>query len=212
MEDFTEFTEFAESHKAAKALEIQSVATEQTGFIASRLNKDNFWNLVFFVGTIGLVGVSELIARGIDRSLVLPITVPVIILSIYLFSNLLKKAQSSKELVEGQFIFGQTLLAVSILNVAFIAFPFFFLEGKIILKLLITNIVAWFISISTLYCIIKNLPLGFYFGKNAWHAEGASTYSSNSGHRRHSKPLLSLSRLRNSPINSWHSTNIYRRK
>ena len=85
MEDFTEF---AESHKAAKALEIQSVATEQTGFIASRLNRDNFWNLVFFVGTIGLVGVSELIARGIDRSLVLPITVPVIILSIYLFSNL----------------------------------------------------------------------------------------------------------------------------
>ena len=44
MEDFTTFCK-TEAHN--KAIKLQNAAKPQTGFIASRLNKDNFWNLVF---------------------------------------------------------------------------------------------------------------------------------------------------------------------
>ena len=207
MEDFAKFNEL---QKQKKAPEIQDAAIQQTGFIASRLNKDNFWNLMFFVGMVGSVAVSELIARKINFSLVLPITIPVIILISYLFARFMNKVQSNQELEKGKFIFGQTLLAISILTVAFIAFPFFFLEGKIVLKLLITNIVAWFILMPTLYCIIKNLPISFYFHKNAWYVEGRQTNQHTDQNRHES--LASPKNMLTNPINSWYSGNIFHKK
>ena len=138
MEDFATF---CKTEKHNKAIELQNLAKPQTSFIASRLNKDNFWNIVFFVGIVGIVGSSEYIARNIDRSLVLPITIPVIISISYILARFMNKVQSNQKLEKDKFIFGQTLLAISILTVAFVAFPFFFLEGKIVLKLLITNII-----------------------------------------------------------------------
>ena len=44
-----DLTTFTESEKQSKALTIQNSATEKTGFIAARLNRDNFWNLNFLL-------------------------------------------------------------------------------------------------------------------------------------------------------------------
>jgi hypothetical protein len=216
MEDFATF---CKTEKHNKTIELQNSAKPQTGFIASRLNKDNFWNIVFFVGIVGIVGSSEYIARNIDRSLVLPITIPVIISISYILARFMNKVQSNQKLEKDKFIFGQTLLAISILTVAFVAFPFFFLEGKIVLKLLITNIVSWFILTPTLYSINKNIPISFYFHKNAWYVEGASSNSSNdSVGRSHNSFSRDISQInspynrRHNPINNYSATNSHYRR
>ncbi len=181
-------------------------------FIKNRLNKDNLWNLVFFIGITVIVGISELLAKNISAGLVLPLTIPSFIISTYCFTKIAKLKQSDKHFKQSNPIFGQTLIFLSIMVVTFIVFPFFLLDGKIFMELLISNIVAWFLIIPTLYCISSNFPISVYFHKNAWVDFDRNNSSGQSVGKNHSKSILSLDRLRNDPINSWHNTNIYRRK
>jgi hypothetical protein len=173
-------------------------------FIKDRWNKDNLWNLVFFFGVILSVAIAEIIAKSIALILIIPSTIFAFVLSSYFLSKLMKQKQSNKKLKKGKFIWGQTLFFVSIMLVAFIFFPFFLLEGVIISELIMCNIFVWLLIIPSTYCIYKNLPIKFYFKKNAWHRN--QTYSSSSNGYRH-ESLLSTNQLINNPMNSWYSGN-----
>ena len=100
----------------------------------------------------------------------------------------------------------QAIGFILFLSIPFTVFWILFIHDKypyLDENMAVYNAIFWFIP--TVYFIIKNYPISMLFYKNAWYVEGANTYSFNSRHHKHSKPLLSLSRLRNSPINSWHS-------
>ena len=66
-----DFTTFCKIEKLNKAIELQNSANKQTGFIASRLNKDNFWNVVFLSGTTFSVGVAQLLIDLIPGGIIL---------------------------------------------------------------------------------------------------------------------------------------------
>jgi hypothetical protein len=63
MQDFTK--PFKLENKA-KQLEFNIPNQPKTGFIDSRMNKDNFWNLMFWLGMFLGFGASELIAQPIS--------------------------------------------------------------------------------------------------------------------------------------------------
>jgi len=214
MEDFATF---CKTEKRNKAIELQSSTNKQTGFIASRLNRDNFWNVVFAF-LLFLAWTAGLIIPQPFGGIIFWFTLPGAILLLKCTSYL----TFDKEKLEFTTSSGTKIRKTGLFFIPLIALSFI-IAGILSLKLtgakniedsLPTQmLIAFFAALlPSLYCIIRNFPISVYFHKNAWYVEGSSSNSSNSIHHKHSKPLLSLSRLRNSPINSWHSTNIYRRK
>ena len=221
MEDFTTF---CKTEKHNKAIEIQSSTNKQTGFIASRLNRDNFWNLVFaFLLFLGWV-----LGRAISQ----PLGVIILILIVIGAVVLVKKRSPlafDKEKIEfttGQGIkirksgigliwlilissFSATLAAGLLTGATNI-------NGSLLRQFLTLLFLAVFPS---LYCIIRNFPISVYFHKNAWYVEGANTYSSNdSVGRSHNSFSRDISQInspynrRHNPINNYSATNSHYRK
>jgi hypothetical protein len=172
METFETFCK----NKQLETKPVDNNLQSKKGFFRTRMNKDNFWNLSFLISIISSVGCAELIAKFFTNTLVLPFTIPTFLLSIYFCSHfnpvtfdkdsfISKTGLSFKQ---KDFWLPQSLIAIAILNIAFIVFPFFLLEGKILFTLLITNIVGWFLLVPVLYCILKNIPIAVFFKKEAW--------------------------------------------
>lgn len=213
MEDFATF---CKTEKHNKAIELQNSANKQTGFIASRLNRDNFWNVVFgFILFIALAS-GFIIPQPFGSMMFWLAFISAVVLTKHnshlTFDKEKLEFTTSKgiKIRKSGLAFFWLLFTSALIAGAIVAiFPMANLKHSLLFQILFTFLFGIFPS---LYCIIRNFPISVYFHKNAWYVEGANTHSSNSRHHKHSKPLLSLSRLRNSPINSWHSTNIYRRK
>lgn len=214
MEDFATF---CKTEKHNKAIELQSSVTTQTGFIASRLNRDNFWNVVFAF-LLFLAWTAGLVIPQPFGGIIFWLTLPGAILLLKCTSYL----TFDKEKLEFTTSSGTKMRKGGLFVIPLFIISFFLSAGisgvitgwanisSSIIELLLFTLI--FSLLPSLYCILRNFPISVYFHKNAWYVEGTNTYSANSTHHKHSKPLLSLSQLRNNPINSWHSTNIYRRK
>lgn len=139
------------------------------GFIKTRLNKDNFWNLMFLILTSIAVYIAQEIMDLIPGGTALLLAT--IILSPYLASR-------TNKVVHKDDMFHSTSTKRSLCQympeavgfvlwstIPFTAFwvLYFFDE---IPNLAVYNLIFWFVP--TMYFILKNLPLAIIFNKTAW--------------------------------------------
>jgi len=214
MEDFATF---CKTEKHNKAIELQSSVTTQTGFIASRLNRDNFWNVVFAF-LLFLAWTAALIIPQPFGGIIFWFTLPGAILLLKCTSYL----TFDKEKLEFTTSSGTKMSKGGLFVIPLFIISFFLSAGisgvitgwanisSSIIELLLFTLI--FSLLPSLYCILRNFPISVYFHKNAWYVEGANTYSSNSTYHKHNESLLSTNQLINNPINNWYSGNIFHKK
>lgn len=183
------------------------------GFIRSRMNKDNLFNLLFWVLVVAVTGTAELLLKMIFFVLVLPLALTVFLLAVYLvaklnpvtFENDLYTSKSGRSFKQGSFWKGQYLMFLAIAN--FIAiFAFFILKGIALLVPFVTTFTGGILLIPILYCILKNIPVTVYFKKEAWFIEGIDN---SSYELPEYESILSIKNMNFNPINSGYSGNIY---
>lgn len=193
-------------------------------FIKARLNKDNFWNLMFLIlPSIPVFIVQEamdLIPGGVFLLLA------TIILSPYLVSR-----SNKVEYKDDMFHSTSTKRAlcpympeaigfVLWSTIPFTAFWVLFLHNKkpsLDENLAVYNLIFWFVP--TIYFILKNLPLTIIFNKTAWtKSNDAFVMDSSSNNWRSNRSHFSDMRstqqesILTSPRYSSLSCNIYHRK
>lgn len=200
MQDFTK--PFKLENKA-KQLEFNIPKQPKERFIASRMNKDNFWNLVYFVGMfsgisiafitkfmilswITIIGIIWLVKRNTN-----------VIFDRYEQNSPIFMVNGNKE-VNATCIGFVGLLIVSFGLVALIRL--IVLDGLKIndtpLVLAMTTL-SLLMSLPALYCILRNLPIAVYFKKETWIGDDTVSYDDDD------------SRIRTSICYSWHPTNIF---
>ncbi|WP_341751202.1 hypothetical protein [Candidatus Tisiphia endosymbiont of Piscicola geometra] len=142
-------------------------------WIKSRLNKDNFWNLMFWLGICFNMAMSEIF----DSIFLTLITLFVVPKFLVMFNKVTytedktffnKQDQSLTDRLPKNF---GTVLALTIVLTAFVFIPFFMLNGVILFDLTATTFLGFLLAIPTLYFIYKNCPISILFNKNAWQEE-----------------------------------------
>lgn len=256
-EDLTDFASFCASLKKQPAkdaaflesqqLNLPKVPNEYGGiydrpkkpkitFLQSRLNKDNFWNIMFFVG----MGIGFLIAYIIvllastnkfpaAASIVCWLTILGVPYIVKKNSGLTFDKEKLQFFDRNNEVLNDrcpNFFLMIIFTVAGSALTALMLDS---LKNIISHSIAMIIFgmmpllIPTLYCILKNFPIAVYFRKETYIGDGtARSYSSGNTssdrHKTHSPFSNHVSQL-NSPFNQVHNpihrhlaTNIYYRK
>jgi len=191
-------------------------------FIKTRLNKDNFWNLMFLTLPSLPVFIAQeamdLISGGIFLLLA------TLVLSPYLVSR-----ANKVEYKDDMFHSTSTKRALcpympeAVGFVLWLAIPFttlwvLYIKYPILNKnLAVYNLVFWFVP--TMYFILKNLPIAIIFNKTAWtKGNGTSVFDSSSSNWRYSQHHLSNTHsniqesILTSPRYISHSCNIYHHK
>jgi hypothetical protein len=214
MEDFATF---CKTEKHNKAIELQNSVKEQTGFIASRLNRDNFWNLIFLTLTSLIIFIAQQIMNAIPAGFLLLFTA--IILSPYFVARL-----NPIQYVDNVFISSSTnrklgkyapkyLGFLIWCGIPFSVFWILLLHSRapyLDENMALYNAIFWFVP--TMYFILRNLPISMIFNKNAWKQEKHEGASYTSCSRNNSKPLLGADRMLTDPMNKSFSGNIYHRR
>ena len=194
-------------------------------FIKARLNKDNFWNLMFLtlppISVFITQGVLDLIPGGVFLLLAILISSPYLISranKVGYKDNMFHSTSTKRVLCP--------YMPEAIGFVLWSAIPFttlwvLYIKHPLLNKnLAVYNLVFWFIP--TMYFILKNLPIAIIFNKTAWtKSSGASvfdSYSSNDNRRNshhHSSTTGSFMHPTNAyrdPRNSFLQGNIYHHK
>lgn len=181
-------------------------------FINTRMNKDNFWNLMFCSALVGGVGIA--------------FATNIMILSWFAIAGSIWIAKRNSSIIfdkeKLEFVInnnkrvkasGAEFIILMFASFGFMAIIGFILDGLKIndSPLVLSTMMSLLVLFPVLYCILRNLPIGIYFKKEAW-SDGKDSSSYPSRNRNNSKPLLGLERMRTDPLNSWNSTNIYHRK
>ena len=200
--------DFREAHN--KVIKLQNAPEPQTGFIASRLNKDNLFNVLFFAILAG--GTAIAFATGIMLLSWLAIAV-----SIWLVKRNSQIIFDKKSL---QFTINNKKVKASggeIIIMLFASFGITALVGFILDGLNVKDspfilgmMMSLFAFIPVLYCIIRNLPIAVYFKKEAWTSlelTGGSSSSSSSHFEQSKRNSMSYSHL---PNNVWYSSHVRR--
>lgn len=208
-----DFTKPFKLKNEVKQLELNIPNQPKVGFIASRMNKDNFWNLMFWLGMF--LGFSS--ATFIDKQ---PISGIIGVVTLFGMPYLVKRNTdvSFDKLEQGapMFIINGNK-RVNATGIGFIALLVVSLPITAVLtdaksKLAIL-FVFWFIP--ALYCILRNLPIAVYFKKEAWVGDGTVSCSSKSRDRHHFSTTKTHSRKESivtSPRYRYLSCNIYNRR
>ena len=145
-------------------------------FINARMNKDNFWNLMFFATLAGGVGIA--FATNIMILSWFAIAGSIWIAkrnsSIIFDKDKLEFVINEKKRIKawgGEFII---LLFSSFGAVAIIGF---ILDGLKIddSSLILAIMMSLLVFLPVLYCILRNLPIGVYFKKEAWIGNGKTS-------------------------------------
>lgn len=168
------------------------------GFIKSRLNIDNFWNLMFWLGMSG--GISAALSLG-EINAVLGgvlfwmtiIFVPLIIKGCSEVAYIGNKVflNSKGESLAGKY--PKNLGAIIILA---------------IIMMIVTRLTAILFLIPTLYFIYKNCPVSILFNKYAWYANSGTGF-----YQKGHAPSFNTNRdIYYSPLYSDISGNIYHRR
>ena len=164
-------------------------------FIKTRLNKDNFWNLMFLIlPSIPIFIVQEamhLIPGGIFLLLA------TVILSPYLVSrahrveykdDMFRSTATKRALCP---YMPETVVFVLWSAIPFTVFCILFIHNKkpsLDENLAVYNLIFWFVP--TVYFILKNLPISMIFNKKAWIQEKNETHSSDISRSRSHKNWL----------------------
>jgi hypothetical protein len=189
-----DFTKPFKMENEAKQLELNIPNQPKTGFIASRMNKDNFWNLVFFTVMFLWFIMKDIIEQRPLRDIIcLGLIIGIMYLvkrnSNIVFDKLEHNSPifiiNGNKRINATGIGFVTLFVVSIPITAVITGA----ESNVTMSL-----VFW--SVPVLYCILRNIPIAVYFKKEAWISDGTVPSSGNS-------------RIRTSICYSWHPMNIF---
>ena len=189
-----DFTKPFKLKNEVKQLELNIPNQPKTGFIASRMNKHNFWNLVYFVGMF--IGFAS--AALIDKQPISGIIGWTTLIGIpYLVKRNSNITFDKLEQGAPMFIINGNK-RVNATGIGFIAL--------LVTSFLITAIIRteskltfflffWFVP--ALYCILRNLPIAVYFKKEAWVGDGTVSSCKNDD------------RIRTSICYSWHPRNVF---
>ena len=201
-----DFTKPFNLKNEAKQLELNIPNQPKEGFIASRMNKDNFWNLVYFVGMFSGISIAF-----ITKFMILSwITIIGIIWLVKRYSNI-----SFDKLEKGAPVFvingNNRVKATGIGFVGLLIVSFGLVVGLLaLIEFIVSDLlkisdipivltmmsVSLLISLPALYCILRNIPIAVYFKKEAWIGDNdTSTENSNPHSRSHKNWLW---------YNVWH--------
>lgn len=210
MQDFTKPFKLGNE---AKQLEFNIPKQPKERFITARMNKDNFWNLMFWLGMfLGFGSAAVIDKQPISGIMGLTTLVGItylvkknssIIFDRYEQNSPIFKVNGNKE-VNATCIGFVALLAASLPITALVT------GAKSKLTILF---VFW--SIPALYCILRNIPIAVYFKKEALVGDGTVSSSGNSRNRHHFSTANTHSRKESivtSPRYRYLSCNIYHRK
>ena len=160
-----DFTKPFKLKNEVKQLELNIPNQPKEGFIASRMNKDNFWNLMYWLGMFLGFGSASFIAH--------PISGIICWIAIIGMPYLVKRNTdiTFDKMEQGVPMFivngNKRVNATGIGFVGLLVVSFF-------IAVLITRVdsipvfflVLWFTP--ALYCILRNIPIAIYFKKEAW--------------------------------------------
>ena len=183
-------------------------------FIKARLNKDNFWNLMFLILPSIPVFIAQeamdLISGGVFLLLA------ILILSPYLVSR-----TNKVEYKDDMFHSTSTKRALcpympeAVGFVLWLAIPFttlwvLYIKYPLLNKnLAVYNLVFWFVP--TMYFILKNLPIAIIFNKTAWtKGNGTSVFDSSCSNWRNTQHHLSSAKKTITPKESLITSPKYR--
>lgn len=235
MEDFTSFCENLKKTQTTpvKALALDSLADSpvipneyggiydrpkkpKISFLQSRLNKDNFWNLMFFVGMNFGFGIAALVMTLTNNNTFFSIAMWVVILIVPYIIKKNSLVTFDKESLQ---FFNRNnealtdrapnfflLLIVTFAGGGFTAFILASLKDFINPSIFPAIFTVVLIFVPTMYCILKNYPIAVYFKKEAYIGDGTarSYVSSHKGYREHSRFSRDISQI-NSPYNRMHN-------
>jgi len=202
-----DFTKPFKLKNELKQLELNIPNQLKAGFIDSRMNKDNFWNLLYFVGMfsgisiafitkfmilswITIIGIIWLVKRNADVTFdKMEQGTPMFIV------NGNKRVNATGIGFVGLLIVSFGLVVGLLALIEFIVLDILKIsETPILLNIMSMSLLF---SLPALYCILKNLPIAVYFKKEAWIGDGTVSSCNNDD------------RIRTSICYSWHPRNIF---
>ena len=148
-------------------------------FINNRLNKDNFWNVMFFAILVGGVGIA--------------FATKIMVLSWFAIAGSIWIVKSNSSIIfdkeKLEFVIndskrvkasGAEFIILMFASFGVIAIIGFILDGLKIddSPLLLAAMMSLLVLLPVLYCIFRNLPISIYFKKEAWVGNGKTTYGS----------------------------------
>ena len=165
-------------------------------FIKTRLNKDNFWNLMFFITFFIGLSLGYITPQPFGGVIFWFAIISAILLVQYNSHLTFDKEKSEFTTSQGNKIKKAGLLFIWLLIISF------FLSAGIVglitewvnikYSLLEQLLFAFFFTLlPPLYCIIKNFPIAVYFKKEAWIGNGTTQPYSSSDNWRNSQHHLS---------------------
>ena len=183
-------------------------------FVRARLNRDNVWNLIFWLGTTCSILVTEILAYLSDIFSWLVLLT--IIIAPYVFSRFNKVRLDNKKLhnANGDIMpkSAHAIMAFSLwLSIPFTVLAIFRIHDRypaLDENIALYNMIFWFIPI--MYCILKNRPISLMFNKHAWVGDGKSRSVSN---KKHGTGIwTSHSDVYCNPAKSWHPMNTHHKR
>ena len=219
MEDFTESCKFKNK---AKQLEFNIPNMPKDGFIASRMNKDNFWNLMFLLLPSIPLFIAQTLMDFIPGGAFLLLVI--LILSPYLVSKANKveyRDDMFRSTSTNRILCPYMPKATGFIlwcSIPFTAFCILLLHAKarhLDENMALYNAIFWFVP--TMYFILKNLPISIIFNKKAWtKGDGNNELYSSDGHWNNNlfkeNHFTHPSNYYRDIRNSFSEGNIYHRK
>jgi hypothetical protein len=156
-------------------------------FIKARLNKDNFWNLMFFLGMF--IGIS--IAFATDTMILSWITIIGVIWLVKRNSDITFNKDKLEFVINGNKKIktsGAEFILLMFASFGVMAMVGFILDSLKIddSSILLAMMISLLIFLPTLYCILRNLPIAMYFKKETWITERSEPYNSSDNSRHFS--------------------------
>ena len=192
-------------------------------FIKARLNKDNFWNLMFFITFFLGLSLGYTIPQPFGGIIFWLTFIGTILLVKYNSPLTFDKEKSEFTTSRGNKIKKSGLGFIFLMIISFFLsvgvmslFPDINFEESLLDRILLSFVFPLFPS---LYCILRNFPIAVYFKKEAWTVED-STETCNSSYYRSNNPhhfsttesFMHPSNAYRDPRNSFLQGNIYHRK
>ena len=198
MDDFATFckNQQLEKKRSKNPQTLEANATPvPMGFFEARMNRDNFWNLMFAVLYIIGVGMGNVLPQTIGFIICWTTIIGVPIL-------LKSKADIAFDKKTLHFIInGNKRMQKHCLGFITLMIASFFV------CVLVSNTFIGLTPLAivpSLYCILRNFPIAVYFRKEAWIGEGNATYSGADTPRAHNTFSSDVSQM-NSPYNQMHN-------
>ncbi len=189
-----DFTKPFKLKNEVKQLELNIPNQTKAGFISSRMNKHNFWNLMYWLGMFIGFGSASFIAQPISGIIcwIAIIGMPYLVKrnTDVTFDKMEQGAPMF--IVNGNKRINATGIGFIALLVASIPITAVLTGAKSILAM---SFVMW--SVPALYCILRNIPIAVYFKKEAWVGDGTVSACNDDD------------RIRTSIGYSWHPRNIF---